>query len=149
MTARLTRCEHGFLPPLCPQCHEGMPDKSKAMAAAALEGTRVPGKRKGSGTSIEVRDRQGRRRHPSFVDMTGQRIGPLVVLNEGPPGRHSTVRWWCQCDCGAEPCLMESIKLRKAAKEFAAGTRKHLYCPACRPLFHRGPHPKTESGGAG
>lgn len=36
------------------------------------------------------------------IDLTGQRFGRLVVLQEHLPRTHREVRWTCACDCGAQ-----------------------------------------------
>jgi len=47
---------------------------------------------------------------PATMDLTGQRFGRLVVINEAEsskPGRH----WLCRCDCG-NTCIRRSGALR-------------------------------------
>lgn len=38
MTERLVRCEHGFLPPLCPECHADLTPAEKSAAQRELDG---------------------------------------------------------------------------------------------------------------
>lgn len=65
--------------------------------------------------------------HPAFVDMTGQRVGRLVVLFRAP-NVNGEARWHCRCDCGGER-IVKGIKLRDAAKR----GRTTLGCNACAP----------------
>lgn len=37
---------------------------------------------------------------PKKIDLTGQRFGRLLVLNEARRDKHESVLWQCQCDCG-------------------------------------------------
>lgn len=37
---------------------------------------------------------------PSFIDMTGQRIGLWTVIEQGPNNASNAIRWLCRCDCG-------------------------------------------------
>lgn len=39
---------------------------------------------------------------PSKKDLTGQRFGRLVVLEEGERTKSGQVIWYCMCDCGNE-----------------------------------------------
>lgn len=111
---RTTRCSHGFLPPLCPQCD--------APPARKLS-------RKGNWT----RDARGSRRHVAYQDMMGVRVGRLVVVNEEPRGRHGTVRWRCHCDCGGEH-VCDGVYLRAVLKAEAERKREApLCCPRCKP----------------
>lgn len=50
-------------------------------------------------------------------DLTGQRFGRLVVLEQAEDhiqenGKH-IARWWCQCDCGSEPVAIIGNNLTK------------------------------------
>ena len=89
------------------------------------------------------------------IDLTGQRFGRLVVVEEGEPRRYKNsvhARWNCKCDCGGES-LVDSQALRKGltkscgclhternervaanwVKEFAKdGTRLDLIKPTLR-----------------
>lgn len=38
---------------------------------------------------------------PRKIDLTGQRFGRLVVLQEAGHNRSKKTRWICRCDCGA------------------------------------------------
>lgn len=63
--------------------------------------------------------------HYNFIDMTGERIGLLVVLSRAP-NQQGTAQWFCRCDCG-EICTVAGISLRATER---SGHRRH--CPACR-----------------
>lgn len=44
---------------------------------------------------------------PGFIDLTGQRLGQLTVIERAnsyvrPDGKGTMARWRCQCDCGNE-----------------------------------------------
>jgi hypothetical protein len=67
----------------------------------------------------------------NYVDMTGERIGHLVVVREafnvnGKP------RWLCDCDCG-EQFIIEGFHLRSAQRRGS----KEYSCPVCRPERQR------------
>lgn len=131
------RCPHMFLPPLCPECHADMADGERLEALEQLEDfSRVK-----SENPLSYRykpkhapkfDLDGRRRHSGFVDMTGERIGRVVVVRESTkPGTNSAVRWVCRCDCGRE-FEKDGIALRSVIRE--SDQRKTPYtCPECRP----------------
>ena len=38
--------------------------------------------------------------HPNAIDLTGQRFGKLVVLEEAGRNMDGSVVWLCRCDCG-------------------------------------------------
>jgi hypothetical protein len=114
------RCPHGFLPPLCHLCHKS---EAQARRAQNLKLRRAQ--------DAKRRAKTGRRpRHPSWVDMTGKRIGRLVVLEEAT-SETGTAMWRCLCDCGEE-FLVPGPRLRWREK-----TQEHAVqpysCPACRP----------------
>jgi len=67
----------------------------------------------------------------NFVDMTGRRVGRLIVLRRAA-NVNGNARWLCRCDCGAE-VIEEGIKLRRASAQFKAGERNYpISCRACR-----------------
>lgn len=57
--------------------------------------------------------------HPRFIDMTGRRIGRLVVV-ERAPNRGDRVYWRCQCDCGNEH-VAPGTTLRRAKPTSSCG----------------------------
>jgi hypothetical protein len=56
------------------------------------------------------------------LDLTGKRIGCLVVVRQHPERRLRKVQWVCRCDCGGER-LVVSSELQK---------QKVTRCVACR-----------------
>ena len=58
---------------------------------------------------------------PKAIDLTGQRIGRLVVVRRDGVDSAGNARWLCKCDCGAE-CSPSRITLRKKdGKERSCG----------------------------
>jgi hypothetical protein len=52
---------------------------------------------------------------PKKIDITGQRFGRLVVLED--IGRvHGFVYWLCQCDCGAKTSVISNNLLRNKSR---------------------------------
>lgn len=47
-----------------------------------------------------------------LIDMSGQRVGKLLVLRRGPNVQKQAA-WWCQCGCGKQ-CVVVGTKLRCA-----------------------------------
>lgn len=39
------------------------------------------------------------------VDLTGQRFGRLLVLEQAGVNKHRSALWFCRCDCGAEKII--------------------------------------------
>lgn len=52
----------------------------------------------------------GIRRGNGFKDLTGARVGRLVVRGSAGKNRHGHSLWNCECDCGGE-CAVASAKL--------------------------------------
>jgi hypothetical protein len=48
---------------------------------------------------------------PKYVDITGQRFGRLLVLQDIGRTSRGQVKWLCRCDCGTETATI-SYKLR-------------------------------------
>lgn len=68
----------------------------------------------------------------NFVDMTGVRIG-RVVVDSRAANVCGNARWHCRCDCGGI-FIDQGIHLRSVMKSEREGTRKYPFsCPACRP----------------
>jgi hypothetical protein len=63
----------------------------------------------------------------NFVDMTGKRVGRLLVLRR-VANVCGNARWLCACDCDGE-CIVEGIRLRSVLKQ----GRVDYCCPECRP----------------
>lgn len=73
----------------------------------------------------------------SFVDLTGQRFGRLVVIERGEdyvretlrpfmkPKRFRLVRWHCRCDCGNEVDVL-SINLRAGKSQSCGCLRRDV-----------------------
>lgn len=77
-------------------------------------------------------------RHPSLLDMTGQRFGSLTVLRPGPKlGHGKNAQWWVRCDCGVEKLVSSEGWTRanrkpspqscgcQTAEKIGAGQRTH------------------------
>lgn len=47
----------------------------------------------------------------SLVDLTGQRFGRLVVIEQAERDKRGQVLWTCQCDCGSQ-CVVLGVSLR-------------------------------------
>ena len=65
------------------------------------------------------------------LDLTGQRFGNLLVVEEVPKpedfsGKDWKVRWRCVCDCGNE-CIKETSKLRNQGSICCPECAKKLY----------------------
>lgn len=59
-------------------------------------------------------------------DMTGQRIGMLTVVRQGPSykspsGSSARAQWWCQCDCGSPEVLIRGDQLRRRESRSSSG----------------------------
>lgn len=61
---------------------------------------------------------------PSFNDLTGLKIGRLLVLRRAPNGKRGITRWHCRCDCGKETTPYAST-LRKAQNPSAFSANSH------------------------
>lgn len=61
-------------------------------------------------------------------DLTGYRFGKLTVLHKGETYINSKggyrSRWWCQCDCGSEPILIQATYLKQGKKKSCGCLRK-------------------------
>lgn len=51
---------------------------------------------------------------PKFIDLTGQRFGRLLVLEEAPRIKGTPISWVCQCDCGKKK-IVQSGNLRNGS----------------------------------
>lgn len=49
-----------------------------------------------------------KRRRKPFRDFTGERIGRLTVIGEGPLDKWKNKQWACLCDCGKEKIIASS-----------------------------------------
>lgn len=114
----MKRCPHQILPPLCPSCHRppaAPPKKTRARFA------------KGRPTGDAARFA-----HPGFQDMTGVRVGRVLVESRAA-NVNGNARWHCLCDSERGGCgghfVIEGIQLRAAAKREGA---EDYSCPACR-----------------
>lgn len=61
-----------------------------------------------------------------MIQLHGQRFGKLVIVEEGPRGNGTTRqarRWWCDCDCGHNYCLVAQSDLI-AGKQVSCGCHK-------------------------
>ncbi len=100
----MSRCPHGFLPPLCAVCH---------LARARPQ----PTKRRGD---------PGRFSHPGFQDMTGRTLAGCTVLRRAP-NVNGNARWLVCAACGHE-IVVDGIYLRRDEKE-----GRKILCALCRP----------------
>lgn len=46
--------------------------------------------------------------HPNAIDLTGQRFGRLVVVEEAGRDKQSKVMWQCKCDCDGTATVVSS-----------------------------------------
>ncbi len=99
----MSRCPHGFLPPLCAVCH-------LARAPAA-------DKRRGDPARFS---------HPGFQDMTGRTLAGCTVLRRAP-NVNGNARWQVRAACGHE-LVDDGIYLRRDEKE-----GRKILCASCRP----------------
>ena len=51
----------------------------------------------------------------SFIDMTGQVVGRLTVIEDSGIRRNGEILWRCRCECGAE-VLVQGSHLRSGTK---------------------------------
>lgn len=49
----------------------------------------------------------------SKIDLTGQRVGKLIVVKEAGRDKHGGVTWLCQCDCGNTRIVSNGCLKRK------------------------------------
>jgi len=78
--------------------------------------------------------------HHKAIDLTGQRFGHLVVVEEAGKNKYSSKKWKCQCDCGklSTPygCALRSGRATtcgcRTGKEFNPKEYKVAYCKANR-----------------
>ena len=77
---------------------------------------------------------------PKKIDLTGQRFGRLVVLEEAPKRKIHTSHWVCRCDCGniTKPIAMCSLK---------SGATKSCGCLNKEKLAERSKLPRQKKHG--
>jgi len=68
------------------------------------------------------------KRHPNFIDLTGQQFGKWTVL-EFHSRINDCTRWLCRCECGKEKPV-DGASLRKG---------KSISCPSCAHSIHGNP----------
>jgi hypothetical protein len=61
---------------------------------------------------------------PSFIDLTGQRFGRLLVIGRAPKIKHDTL-WRCYCECGVE-CVVAAGNLRRGATRSCGCMQKEM-----------------------
>ena len=71
------------------------------------------------------------------IDITGEKYGKLTVLSRGNNNKRGQTMWWCQCDCGSKPKLIEKSNLisgstiscgcHKSEKIHATGRKHNQY----------------------
>lgn len=49
----------------------------------------------------------------NYIDLTGHKIGKLLVLNRGVNNKHRRVQWDCLCDCGKKLTITTTAINRK------------------------------------
>lgn len=78
-------------------------------------------------------------RHYNFVDMKGQRVGPVTVGEEAPS--MNGARWHWKCRCGREGVDL-GIKLRDMLKRFNRGSRVGCGKDCTEPMKSKSKKPK-------
>lgn len=65
---------------------------------------------------------------PNLIDLTGQRFGRWLVLEQAPPRQKNSTetRWLCQCDCGTVRAV-NSQKLRSGKSQSCGCQRVNLH----------------------
>jgi len=65
-----------------------------------------------------------------FVDLSGERIGSLIVIGRHPTNSKSNkVRWDCLCDCGSSTTVLACSLVRKDRPTLSCGCRMHGKLP--------------------
>lgn len=72
---------------------------------------------------------------PSFKDLSGQRVGRLLVIRRNGTSKHGNATWLCKCDCGTE-CTTLSTNL----------ARSHSRSCGCLALEVRTRHGRSRDG---
>jgi len=61
------------------------------------------------------------KRRSDWVDLTGQKVGKLTVLNSvGRTSQHGQERWQCQCECGQQALVYAGQLLKPPFREYCS-----------------------------
>lgn len=52
----------------------------------------------------------------SRFDLTGEKIGRLLVIRKAKPNRHGQSRWFCRCECGKSKTVLQARLKKKSTK---------------------------------